>query len=204
MAGSAMNETAKPRFLLALLLPFALAAAACEGGGGEPPLKDARIGGAFTLTDQHGRRVGDRDFAGRWRIVYFGFSHCPDICPVDLALIGQALDRLEKSRPAAAARVQPIFITVDPERDTPAVLRPYVAAFHPRLTGLTGTPAEIAAVAKTFGIYHQKEAPRADGGYNVQHTRAVLLFGPEGEPVALLPHEQGAEAMAAELERWVK
>ena len=199
-----MNETARPRFLLALLLIVALAAAACDRGGGEPPLKDARIGGGFTLTDQDGRRVSDRDFAGRYRIVYFGFSHCPDICPVDLALIGQALDRLEESRPAAARRVQPIFITVDPERDTPAVLKPYVAAFHPRLIGLTGTPAEIAAVARKFGIYHAREAPGAGGGYNVQHSRAVLLFGPQGEPVAILPHEQGAEAMAAELERWVK
>lgn len=199
-----MNETAKPRFLLALSLLLALMAAACDRGGAEPPLKDARIGGPFTLTDQDGRRVSDRDFAGRFRIVYFGFSHCPDVCPTDLALIGQALDRLEKRRPAAAARVQPIFITVDPERDTPAALKPYVAAFHPRLIGLTGTPAEIAGVATRFGIYHSKEEPRAGGGYNVQHSRHVLLFGPRGEPIAILPHERGPDAMAAELERWVE
>ena len=200
-----MNETAKPRFLLALSLLLALVtAAACDRGGAEPPLKDARIGGAFTLTDQDGRRVSDTDFAGRYRILYFGFSHCPDVCPTDLASIGQALDRLEKRRPAAAARVQPIFITVDPERDTPAALKPYVAAFHPRLIGLTGTPAQIADVTKKFGIYHAKEPAGAGGGYNVQHSRIVLLLGPRGEPIALLPHEQGPDAMAAELERWVR
>lgn len=199
-----MNETAKPRFLLALWLAVALTAAACDSGGAEPPLKDARIGGAFTLTDQDGRRVSERDFAGRYRIVYFGFSHCPDVCPTDLALIGQALGRLEKRRPAAGARVQPLFITVDPERDTPAALKPYVAAFHPRLIGLTGTPAEITDVARKFGIYRSKEPAGAGGGYNVQHNRIVLLFGPRGEPIAILPHEQGPDAMAAELERWVR
>jgi protein SCO1/2 len=203
MAGGAMNETAKPRFLLALWLALAPLAAAGDGGG-EPPLADARIGGAFALTDQDGRTVSDRDFAGRYRIVYFGFSHCPDICPTDLASIGQALDRLEKIRPAAAARVQPIFITVDPERDTPAVLKPYVAAFHPRLVGLTGSPAQIADVARKFGIYHAKEPAGAGGGYNVQHSRFVFLFGTQGEPIAILPHEKGPDAMAAELERWVK
>lgn len=199
-----MNETAKPRFLLALWLAVALTASACDRGGAEPPLKGARIGGAFTLTGQDGRRVSDRDFAGRYRIVYFGFSHCPDVCPTDLAVIGQALGRLEKSRPAAGARVQPLFITVDPERDTPAALKPYVAAFHPRLIGLTGTPAEIRDVARKFGIYHSKEPAGAGGGYNVQHSRIVLLFGPRGEPIAILPHEQGPDAMAAELERWVR
>jgi protein SCO1/2 len=204
MAGSAMNETAKSRFLLAVWLLFALAVSACERGGGEPPLKGAKIGGPFTLTDQDGRRVSDRAFAGRYRIVYFGFSHCPDICPTDLARIGQALNRLERIRPAAAARVQPIFITVDPERDTPAALKPYVSAFHPRLIGLTGTPAQIADVARKFGIYRAKEPARAGGGYNVNHSRLALLFGPQGEPIALLPHEQGADAIAAELDRWVR
>jgi protein SCO1 len=204
MAGSAMNETAKSRFLLALWLLFGLALAACEQGAGEPPLKGAKIGGPFALTDQDGRRVDDRAFAGRYRIVYFGFSHCPDVCPTDLARIGQALSRFERSRPAAAARVQPIFITVDPERDTPAALKPYVSAFHPRLIGLTGTPAQIADVARKFGIYHAREPAGAGGGYNVNHSRLALLFGPDGEPIALLPHEQGADAMAAELDRWVR
>ena len=92
--------------------------------------------------------------------MYFGFTHCPDVCPTDLAVIGQALRRFEKSDPARAARVAPIFVSVDPERDTPAVLKDYVAAFHPRLVGLTGTPQQIADMAKRYGVYYAKEAGR--------------------------------------------
>jgi protein SCO1 len=199
-----MNETRKPRLppLLSLLLGLALAA--CSAGGGDPPLEGAAIGGPFTLTDQDGRRVTDRDFAGRYRLIYFGFTHCPDVCPTDLAVIGAALARFEKSDPGRAARVAPIFVSVDPERDTPAVLKDYVAAFHPRLVGLTGTSRQVAEVARRYGVYYGKERPGAGGGYNVNHSRLVLLFGPEGKPIALLPYDKGAEAMAAELGRWVQ
>src|SRR3954467_7369032 len=137
-----MNERPKIRALMLLVL----ALAACSSRGTEPPLAGAAIGGPFTLTDQNGRRVSDRDFEGRYRIMYFGFTHCPDVCPTDLAIIGQALRRFEKRDPARAARVTPIFVSVDPERDTPAVLKEYVGAFHPRLVGLTGTQEQIAAV----------------------------------------------------------
>jgi protein SCO1/2 len=98
--------------------------------------------------------------------------------------------------------VQPLFITVDPERDTPAVLKDYVAAFHPRLVGLTGTPEQIAGIGKSFGIYYAKE-PSPGGGYVMNHSRLAFLLGPKGEPIALLPHDEGAEAIAAELGRWV-
>ena len=143
-----MNETAKPRFLTILGLLLGLALAACSGGGGEPPLKGAAIGGPFTLTDQDGRPATDRDFAGRYRIMYFGFTHCPDVCPTDLAVIGEALRRFEKSDPERAARVVPIFVSVDPERDTPPVLKDYVSAFHPRLVGLTGTKAQVSEMIR--------------------------------------------------------
>ena len=123
-----------------------------------PPLKGATMGGPFTLTDQNGRRVSDRDFAGKYRLVYFGYTFCPDVCPVDLQVIGAGLRRFEASDPARAARVQPIFITVDPARDTPAVLRQYVAAFHPRLIGLTGSAEEIAA--RRARLSHQLRARR--------------------------------------------
>jgi protein SCO1/2 len=195
-----MNETLKS--LLCLLL--ALALAGCSGGGEEPPLKGAAIGGPFTLTDQDGRPATERDFSGRYRIVYFGFTHCPDVCPTDLAVIGQALRRFEKSDPERAARVTPIFVSVDPERDTPPVLKEYVAAFHPRLIGLTGTPRQIAAMAKSYGAYYGKEEPGPGGGYNVNHSRLAELIGPNGEPIALLPYEKGAQALAAELDRWVR
>src|SRR5438067_11078926 len=121
MAASSMNETSLNRFIrLMLSLAAATCLAACSSAAADPPLKGARIGGPFALTDQDGRTVRDSDFAGKYRIVYFGHTHCPDICPNDLAVIGQAMRRLDKSAPALAARIQPVFVTVDPARDTPA------------------------------------------------------------------------------------
>jgi protein SCO1/2 len=199
-----MNESFKIRRLSLLGLLVAPALAACSAGSEAPPLQGAAIGGPFTLTDQDGRPATDRDYAGRYRIMYFGFTHCPDVCPTDLAVIGQALRRFEKADPARAARVTPIFVSVDPDRDSPAVLKDYVAAFHPRLVGLTGTPAQIAAVTKRYGAYYDKEDAGAGGGYSVNHSRIAELIGPKGEPIALLPYDKGAEAVADELERWVR
>lgn len=199
-----MNETRFPRPRPILFLSLALALAACSGTSEEPPLKGAAIGGPFTLTNQDGRQVTERDFDGKYRLIYFGFTHCPDVCPTDLAVIGQALRRFEKSDPDRAARVAPIFVSVDPGRDSPAVLKEYVSAFHPRLVGLTGTKQQVADMVKRYGAYGEKEDPQAGGGYNVNHSRLAELLGPDGQPIALLPYEQGAEAVAAELERWVK
>ena len=199
-----MNESVMKRFFL-LIAPFFLALAACSpGGGGEPPLKGARMGGPFTLTAHDGRTVTEKDFAGQYRIVYFGFTHCPDVCPTDLAVIGAGLRAFEEKHPERAAKVQPLFITVDPERDTPAVMKDYAEAFHPRILGLTGTPEQIADVAKKHALYYAKEAQQPGGGYNVNHGRMIVLFGLEGEPIALVPHEKGGEAVAAELDRWVR
>jgi protein SCO1/2 len=195
-----MNESV--RLLLALLLAVLIGSCGPIEAG-EPPLKGATIGGPFTLTDHNGRTVSDAQFAGRYRLVYFGYSYCPDICPVDLQLIGQGLRQFERTDKARAARVQPIFITTDPERDTPAVLKQYVAAFHPRLIGLTGTPEQIDAVKKSFGVYSEKQQQAGASGYLVNHSRVAMLFGPKGEPIAIVPHDQDAEAVAAELDRWV-
>lgn len=197
-----MNETAKPRIFLLLSLLLGLLLAGCGEAPGEPPLKGARIGGPFSLVDQNGRAVTDRDFAGKYRIVYFGFAHCPDVCPTDLAKIGQALRAFEKDDPARAARVQPIFITVDPERDTPAALKPYAAAFHPRLVALTGTPQQVADAARRYAVYYSKAGDGAD--YLVDHMRIIFLMGPDGAPIAMLPHEGEAAAITAELDRWVR
>lgn len=197
-----MNEN---RFLALVTLILALLLAGCSPSADEtPPLAGAAIGGPFTLTDQNGKTVSDTDFNGRYRLVYFGFTYCPDVCPVDLQLIGQGMRMLEKSDPAVAAKIQPIFITVDPERDTPPVVKQFVSAFHPRLIGLTGTPEQIAEVAKRFGIYYIKEQPEGAKEYLVNHSRTALLFGPKGEPIAIIPHDQGVEAMVEELKRWVK
>jgi protein SCO1 len=199
-----MNETAQPRILVILCMLLGLLLAGCSGAGEEPPLKGASLGGPFTLINQDGKQVSDRDFAGKYRIVYFGFTHCPDVCPTDLLHVGQALAAFEKSDPARAAKVQPIFISVDPERDDPATIKQYVEAFHPRLIGLTGSADQIAKVAKAHGVYYSKGEVQSEGGYAVDHSRLVLLFDPDGQPIALLPFEKGAEAIAAELERWVR
>ena len=200
-----MNETNK--FQLFRLLPalIALCLAACSPSAPEaPPLAGASIGGPFTLTDQNGKRVSDKDFEGKYRLIYFGFSFCPDVCPVDLQNISRAMRQLEQEKPDVAANLQPIFISVDPQRDTPDVLKPYVSAFHPRLIGLTGSPAEIANVAKGYGAYYSKPEQGQPKDYLVDHSRIALLFGPKGEPIAIVPHDKGVEAIASELKRWVK
>jgi protein SCO1 len=201
MAGDAMNEhRLRPLSVLAIL--FALLLGACSADPGTPPLQGASLGGPFTLTDQHGRRVSDTDFDGRYRLVYFGFTYCPDVCPVDLQVAGAGLRAFELSAPERAARVQPIFITTDPERDTPEVVGEFVSAFHPRMIGLTGSAEEIAETTRAFGIYYARRGEGDD--YLVDHSRVLLLFGTEGEPIAIVPHDQGAEGVARELDRWVR
>ena len=169
-----------------------------------PPLAGAKIGGPFSLTDQNGRTVTDRDFAGKYRIVYFGYTYCPDVCPVDVQTIGAGLKAFEGRDKAKAETVVPIFITVDPERDTPAVVKAFVANFHPRMVGLTGPVPAIAALAKAYGVYFAKQKPAPGGGYMVDHTRQAYLMDKDGLPVALLPTEQGPEKVADELQRWVR
>lgn len=192
-----------PGAFFILLVAMLLLAVGCRRVEPAPPLAGSSVGGPFSLVDQDGKRVRDSDFNGRYRLVYFGFTNCPDVCPVDLAAAGAGLRAFEALDPERAARVQPIFITVDPARDTPAQLQAYVANFHPRLIGLTGTEAEIEATKTEYGIAGLKGEVRPDGGYNVNHNRALLLFGPQGEPIAIVPHET-AEAVSGELAKWVR
>ncbi len=200
MAGSAMN-----RILPAVALPLLLALAACGGGPAEaPPLEGAKIGGPFTLTDQHGKTVRDTDFAGKYRIVYFGYTYCPDVCPTDMLKIGQAMKALDKSAPATSAKIVPIFITVDPERDTPAALGQFLGNFYSRAVGLTGSPAAIAAVEKQYAVFAQKQPPAPGGGYLVGHTQIAYLMGPDGKPITSLPLEKDVPAIQAQLEHWVR
>jgi len=187
-----------------LVLLLALALAACSSPPADPPLAGAAIGGPFTLTDQDGRRQSSDAFAGRWRILYFGFANCPDVCPTDLAVIARGLAMFEKAEPVRGRQIQPIMISVDPERDSPARLKAFVANFHPRLIGLTGSPQEIAAAARAHGVHFARALGATGADYAVDHSRITLLMDKEGKPVAMLPTEQGAEAVAGELERWVR
>jgi protein SCO1/2 len=199
-----------------LLLAFGAALAGCNGASpapeARPPLEGARIGGPFTLTDQNGRTVRDSDFAGQYRIVYFGYSFCPDICPVDLQKLMRGLAQFEKAAPALGAKVQPLFVTIDPARDTPEALKPFVSRYHPRLLGLTGTPEQIAQVAKEFVVVYNKVEGSAPDRYLMAHTQIAFLMGPDGKPLAMLPvddpttdADEGApDKVAAELAKWVK
>lgn len=191
-----MNKRLFP-LLLALML------AACQPAGDDrPPLEGASMGGAFSLTNQDGKPVKDSDFAGQYRLVYFGYAYCPDVCPVDLQRLMQGFARLEQSDPAVAARIQPIFITIDPVRDTPATLKPFVAAFHPRLIGLTGSEADIAAVAKRYRVFFERQPKAPDGSYEVDHGRMTVLYGPKGEPVSRIPEAGTPDEIVAALKRW--
>jgi protein SCO1/2 len=177
----------------------------CSRPAEDAPLADSGIGGPFTLIDQNGRKVSDSDFAGKYRLIYFGYTFCPDVCPVDVQNLMKGFRLLEQRNPGLAADVQPIFITVDPARDTPAVLNTFVRAFHPRLIGLTGSEADIAAVAKRYAIFYQKmPAPAGSTGYLVNHSRQTVLFGRTGKAIALIPQDKDAEAIAAEIERWAR
>jgi protein SCO1/2 len=170
----------------------------------EGNMAGSTLGGAFRLIDQDGRPVTDADFKGKYRLVYFGYTFCPDVCPTDVAYLAKGLKAYEASRPARAARVQPIFITVDPERDDPAALKAFVSAFHPRLIGLTGTRAQIDAAKKAYGIYAKKVETSDPGNYLVDHFAVFYLFGPDGAPIAFLPHGSSAAEVTAMLETYVR
>jgi protein SCO1/2 len=159
------------------------------------------FGGPFTLTDHTGRRRSDTDFRGSWLLLQFGYTSCPDICPLSLDALSAALDALGPS----GGRVQPLFVTVDPARDTPAVLAGFVAAFHPRLLGLTGSEAEIAAVAKAYRVHRRKIVadPAHPEDYLVDHGSFTYLMGPDGAFVTLFPYGTEAAAMARALKSYL-
>ena len=215
-----MNTIAKPKTTLsrilfaraaalAAALPAALALAACANDTGmapdhgEPPLAGAAIGGEFELSNSAGELVRWSDFAGQYRIVYFGFTYCPDICPTDVQRTVQGLDQFKQISPELGAQVTPIFISVDPERDTPEVLDQFTNAFSPDLIGLTGSPEQIADAAAKFAVFYAKLDGSTPDNYMMDHARTVVLFGPQGEPLALLPADLGADAVTQELQKWV-
>lgn len=190
-----------------LFIPLALALAAGGCGGGtpdRPPLAGAAIGGPFALIDGDGRPRTDRDFPGKWRIMYFGYTFCPDVCPTDVAAIAGGLRKVAAADPDRAAAIVPVFVTVDPARDTPAVVKRFAAAFHPRMVGLTGSAEAVARAEKAYAVYARRGADSPAGGYLMDHSRQAYLMAPDGSPVALLPADQGADAVAAELNRWVR
>lgn len=155
----------------------------------------ALVGGPFRLTDHTGRTVTERDFAGKPMLVMFGFTHCPDICPSGLQVMAAALDRLGEKKTA----LTPLFISLDPERDTPAALADYVTSFHPLIVGLTGSTDAVAAAAKAYRVY-SKKVPLAGGdGYTIDHSSFFYVMDAKGAFVAHAPHTTSPDALSLRL-----
>jgi protein SCO1 len=177
--------------LAGLAIGAGLAYFAVTGGGRPPGAQQATVsgkalvGGPFALTDHTGRRVTEKDFLGRYMLVFFGFTNCPDICPSGLQVITAALDKLGTKADA----VTPVFITIDGVRDTPEKLNAYLKSFHPRLVGLTGSDAEIAAAVKAYRVYVQKVTDeKTPTSYTFDHAAIFYLMGKDGAFIAPIPH----------------
>ncbi|MFI4999540.1 MAG: SCO family protein [Reyranellales bacterium] len=156
------------------------------------------IGGPFSLTDQNGRTVTDATLKGKPTLIYFGYTYCPDVCPTSLLLMETAVEKLG---PDAAKKVNLVFITIDPERDTPELIKGYVTNFGPTFEGLTGTSQQIDAVARAYRVYYQK-VPGKDGApYLMDHSSIVYVLDRNGRFVTHFTHEAKAEAIAAAVER---
>ena len=154
------------------------------------------VGGPYALTDQDGKPRASTDFGGKYQLVYFGYTFCPDVCPTTLAVMAAALDKMGVDQ----NRVVPVFITVDPERDNPAALKKYMAAFGPRFVGLTGTPQQIAQVEKEFRVYAKKQ-PLTDGNYGMDHSSVMYLMAPDGKLVSFYDEAIMPEDLAKDLKK---
>lgn len=161
----------------------------------------ALVGGPFSLLDQDGRRVTEKDFRGKYMLVFFGYTYCPDVCPTELQVMTAALDQLG----AEADRIQPVFVSVDPARDTPEVLKAYVGNFGPRLVGLTGTPEEVAAIAKAYRVYYAKAGDGSSStDYLMDHSSIIYLMAPDGSFAKHMPYTTDAAKLAAELKETLR
>ena len=184
-------------FLGGLALVFGVVLLVTNG-----PLRSAtqavEIGGPFRLTDQDGHTVSDQDFKGKPLLVFFGFTHCPDVCPTTLFDVSEVLRKLGPD----ADRVGAIYVTVDPERDTSATLKDYMASFDPHLRGLTGDADAIQAIAKEYRVYYKK-VPLQDGDYTMDHTAIVYLMGKDGHFIAPFSLKRSPEVAAADLRKYL-
>lgn len=183
--------------LLAVLL-FGVGGFLWLGNGAGPGIPGSGIGGPFTLRDGNGKTVSDADFRGKYMLVYFGYTFCPDVCPMTLTAVADAMDRLGPQ----ANRLRPLFITVDPRRDTPAVVQQYVAAFGPSIVGLTGTAEEIAGVAKAYRVYYaEHRTGPGPNEYAMDHSSVLYLMDPKGGFVTPIRADMSGEEMAATLKK---
>lgn len=173
------------------------------GSDPRPPVPAAAvpsIGGNFTLVDQDGKTVTDQTYRGQYRLMFFGYTFCPDVCPTALGTVGTALEQLP---PEVVNQITPIFVSVDPQRDTPETLKAYVSNFHPRTVGLTGSKEQIAETAKTFRVYYAK-AETENGPYLMDHSSIIYFMGPDGKFITHFNHMTPPEQMAETIAKFVK
>jgi protein SCO1/2 len=208
VARPARNPPKPPRFaVIAIVLAAVLVVAAgallalavreTPRGAAGTALASA-IGGPFRLTDQNGKPVSDADLKGKWQLVFFGYTHCPDTCPTALNEIALALDQLGVKRD----EVEIVFITVDPDRDTPEVMKAYVQSFDARIIALTGSPDAVAQAAKAYRVYYAKH-PRGDGDYDMDHSAVIYVMNPEGRFTATFTPDSTADAIAQRLQKLI-
>lgn len=182
---------------LAIFLAVFLYATGQFGGSGRSPGASA-IGGPFQLVDQDGKRVTEQDLKGKPTLIFFGYTHCPDVCPTTLFEVSEVMRVLGPD----AERTGAYFITVDPERDTPAAMKDYLSSFDPHLRALTGERAAIDAVEKVYRVY-AKKVPTESGDYSMDHTALVYLMDKQGRFVAPFSLKRKPEESAAELRRYM-
>jgi protein SCO1 len=185
-------------FLAGLVLCFGLVLIVSGRLSAPVAQQIAAIGGPFKLVDQNGQIVTDEDLKGRPFLVFFGFTHCPDVCPTTLFEVSEILRALGPD----ADRTRALFITVDPERDTPAVMKDYLSSFDPHLSGLTGNAAEIAAVAKAYRVYFKK-VPLEQGDYTMDHTAIVYLMDKDARFVSPFNLKRPTDAAVGDLRRYL-
>ena len=185
-------------FLAGLVLCFAVVLLITGRGTAPLASTSAAIGGPFKLIDQNGKSISDQDLKGRPSLVFFGFTHCPEVCPTALFDISEVLNKLGPD----AEKVNAVFITVDPERDTPEKLKEYLTSFNPRLIGVGGDADALAAVAKAYRVYYKK-VPLKDGDYTMDHTAIVYLMDKNGQFVAPFSLKRRPEDSAADLRRYL-
>ena len=190
--GRAEGESVADAFLRQSARVFGGDMPAAPSAGGVQLPQGTLLGGPFNLVDQTGRAVTEHDFAGRFLLVYFGFTFCPDVCPTELGIIAAAVDALGDQ----GEHVTPILITIDPERDTPDALADYVSRFHPRMIGLTGTAAQVAAAARAYRVFYQRVQRPEMTHYLMDHSSFIYLVGPDGRVRALFRPETSPEAIA--------
>ncbi|MGB3723247.1 MAG: SCO family protein [Pacificimonas sp.] len=202
-----MNTKQPAPLMMALLLAACgqdATAPASTAPVDEPPLAGASIGGDFALQTANGETVSNDSLKGQWRLIYFGYTFCPDICPVDTERMGRAYAAIEAQAPELAGQLTPVFITVDPERDTPEIAGEFAANFHPDMIGLSGSQQAVDDAVNTFRVYKAKGDVRDDGFYLMDHSANIYLFDADGQPISFYERDISADEMARDVMRWIR